>query len=88
MAEQPGRPFLERESYRRRRLADAARLLPLIGFVLLQLPVLLKTTNDALIYVFTVWAVLILVIGIVSRRLVAAEAQNPPERPAKVPEDS
>lgn len=81
MARLPERPFLERESYRRRRLADAARLLPLVGFVLLLLPVLLKTTNDALVYIFTVWAVLILLIGLVSRRLARADAQAASDPP-------
>ena len=75
MARPAARPFLERESYRRRRLADAAKLLPLVGFVLLLLPVLLKTTNDALIYIFSVWALLILAVGLVSRRLSRMEAQ-------------
>ncbi|MEM7753585.1 MAG: hypothetical protein AAF230_09240 [Pseudomonadota bacterium] len=64
--------FLERESYRRRRLADAARLVPVLGFVLLLLPGLLTTTNEALIYIFTVWAVLIVVTAILSRRLAGA----------------
>ena len=74
MAEGSDRLFLERESYRRRRLADAARLLPIVGFVLLLLPVLLRTTNDALVYIFTVWALLILAIGLVSHRLSRTEA--------------
>lgn len=73
MAERSDRLFLERESYRRRRLADAAKLLPLVGFVLLLLPVLLRTTNDALIYIFTVWAVLIVAMALVSHRLSRAE---------------
>ena len=77
MAERSDRLFLERESYRRRRLADAARLLPLVGFVLLLLPVLLRTTNDALIYIFTIWALLILAIGLVSRRLSRTEDSAP-----------
>lgn len=59
MAE-PGRPlFLARDSYRRRRLWDAARLTPLLGFVLLLLPGLWTVTVNALIYIFVVWALLI-----------------------------
>ena len=65
--------FLARESYRRRRLADAARLVPILGFVLLLLPVLLTSTTDALVYIFTVWALLIVVMGVLSRRLAAAD---------------
>ena len=73
------RLFLERDSYRRRRLADAARVLPWVGFVLLLLPVLLRTTNDSLVYIFTVWALLILAIGLVSHRLSRAETASSPE---------
>jgi hypothetical protein len=67
--------FLERDSYRRRRLADISRLLPLIGVVLLLVP-LLWTGADApvvvtghtapmplsrsITYIFAVWAALIL----------------------------
>lgn len=69
----PGRPiFLERESYRRRRIGDAARLLPVLGLILLLVPVLWASDNKtavALIYVFSVWALLIGVIGFLSRHL-------------------
>ncbi len=37
--------FLERDSYRRRRLADISRLLPLIGVVLLLVPLLWTGAN-------------------------------------------
>ena len=58
--------FLPRPSYRLRRLADAARLLPLLGGFLWLLPVLWgpgetparDTAHDG-IYLFVVWAVLI-----------------------------
>ncbi len=64
--------FLARESYRRRRLGDAARLVPLFGLVLLLIPAVLSIsdrTADAIVYVFTVWALLIVLIGVLSRRL-------------------
>ncbi|MBE0452841.1 hypothetical protein [Roseovarius autotrophicus] len=67
--------FLARRSYRRRRLADAARVLPLIGGVLICLPLLWKGspvsggTVQALIYIFGLWMVLILASAIVSRHL-------------------
>jgi hypothetical protein len=77
--------FLARESYRRRRLGDAARLVPFLGFVLLLLPVLLTSTTDALVYIFTVWALLIVIMGVLSRRLAAAEMvderEETPARP-------
>ncbi|MFM7333694.1 MAG: hypothetical protein ACKO2N_15530 [Tabrizicola sp.] len=63
----PRRPlFLARAPYRRRRLRDAARLLPVIGLFLLLLPQLWTTNagvalsaNDV-IYFFAVWLCLIL----------------------------
>ncbi len=67
--------FLARRSYRRRRLADAARVLPLIGGVLICLPLLWKgsatagSTVQSLIYVFGLWVVLILTSVIISRHL-------------------
>ncbi len=65
--------FLARESYRRRRLGDAARLVPVLGFVLLLLPGLFTTTTEALIYIFSVWAILIVAVAFLSRRLAAAD---------------
>ncbi|MFL4471569.1 hypothetical protein ACERZ8_17420 [Tateyamaria armeniaca] len=63
--------FLERRSYRRRRMMDALRLLPILGIFLWMLPVFWPTTADgpavadkmamstAVIYVFVVWVTLI-----------------------------
>ena len=58
--------FLPRPEYRRRRLVDAARLLPVFGFFLLLLPTLwapaVPQANDMAsdgIYLFGVWAVLV-----------------------------
>ena len=70
--------FLARESYRRRRLGDAARFLPLLGIVLLLVPILWADgagTSGAMIYIFSVWALLILVIGLLSRALARAGAE-------------
>jgi len=71
--EDQSRPiYLERDSYRRRRLADGARLAPVFGAVLLLMPALWGSetrTGTAMIYVFSVWALLIVVMAIVSRRL-------------------
>jgi hypothetical protein len=75
--------FLERQSYRRRRLVDVARLLPLLGVLLLLVPLLwpgpgtgvnegLGTPmSTAITYVFAVWAVLMfgaVLLGIAARR--------------------
>ncbi|MBO6899197.1 MAG: hypothetical protein JJ868_17650 [Shimia sp.] len=62
-------PFLERQSYRRRRLIDTIRMLPVIGAVLWAVPLLWRQsedsgtvlTSDAIIYIFLVW--LLLVVG-------------------------
>jgi len=67
----PKRPlFLARASYRRRRLRDAARLLPIVGLGLLLLPLFLLTgTRDHLaardvIYLFCVWLGMIVIAAI------------------------
>jgi hypothetical protein len=67
--------FLARASYRRRRLRDAARLLPIVGVFLLMLPVLwtpdgrINLTAVDLIYFFAVWLVLILIAAAFARGL-------------------
>jgi hypothetical protein len=58
--------FLPRPEYRRRRLVDAARLLPVLGGFLMLLPILWapggeqgrNTARDG-IYLFVVWALLV-----------------------------
>ena len=74
--------FLERETYRRRRLADAARLVPALGLVLLLLSGLWTTTAGAMIYIFTVWAILIVVIGVLSVRLMPMAEDSDTEEPS------
>lgn len=57
--------FLARAPYRRRRLRDAARLLPVLGVFLLLLPLLwapaagLSLTSGDVVYFFGVWLLLI-----------------------------
>lgn len=67
----PRRPlFLARAPYRRRRLRDAARLLPVLGGFLLLLPLLwtsdlrMSLTSGDVIYFFAVWLGLIVVAAI------------------------
>lgn len=72
MAQEPRPMFLERASFRRRRLSDAAAIIPFFGIVLLCIPAIWASesrTATAMVYVFTVWAVLILVVGLIARRL-------------------
>lgn len=67
--------FLERRSYRRRRMADAARLLPLFGILLVCIPLLWQggenptRTTFAMFYLFAIWFVLAVVSGVISRYL-------------------
>ena len=64
--------FLARRSYRRRRTGDAAYLIPVIGLVLMLLPILWPAgyrTSGAMIYIFLLWGVLILGMGFLSRIL-------------------
>ena len=67
MARRPRPLYLARAPYRRRRLRDAARLLPVFGALLLILPLLwsgdpaARLTSGDVIYFFGLWLVLILV---------------------------
>lgn len=66
--------FLGRETYRRRRLIDAMRLLPIIGGLLFLLPVMgsggaARSTALAGFYLFIVWFVLILAAALLVRAL-------------------
>lgn len=74
--------FLERQSYRQRRLRDFARLLPLAGAGLFLIPLLWPVAGDpavqagraapvplsaAIGYIFLVWAGLIALAGLLGR---------------------
>jgi hypothetical protein len=71
--------FLARQTYRLRRLMDAARLLPVLGFFLFLFPILWgpgtsvahSTVFDGL-YLFLVWPGLILCAFLISRALAPA----------------
>lgn len=62
--------FLERHSYRQRRMMDALRLLPILGLMLWMLPLFWPSPSElqgdalpastAVIYIFGIWALLIL----------------------------
>ena len=71
--------FLARRSYRRRRVMDAARLLPVVGGFLVALPILWRPaetpggeTAQGVVYLFTVWALLIVAALVLARRLAPA----------------
>lgn len=68
--------FLERRSYRLRRVMDGARLLPFLGAVLWVLPMLWASpeaepvrTSRAMAYVFLVWLLLVALSLVLSRWL-------------------
>lgn len=75
------RLFLERRTYRQARLQDAARLLPVLGLVLVFAPIFIRgDTQDAgvqmsgwLIYYFSIWVGLIVLTGFVSRALMQSD---------------
>lgn len=76
--------FLEREVYRRNRIADAARLLPLLGAVLLLVPDLILSDQGAaegatapwLVYLFAAWLFLIGLAFLLSRKLTTSSFQD------------
>jgi hypothetical protein len=62
----PAPLFVARQAYRQRRLADAARFVPIVGIVLFLLPILWEPARSAepdtergAIWLFTAWMVLI-----------------------------
>ena len=64
--------FLGRRSYASRRRADAARLLPVVGLLLVCLPALIApraSMAGTLVFVFAAWTFLILAAAVLSRRL-------------------
>jgi hypothetical protein len=84
--------FLARNSYRRRRLTDAARMLPLVGMVLFFIPILWQPattpgdeTAEGGVYLFAVWLGLIVAAFVLARAL--APVTNPGPDTAQQPED-
>lgn len=70
--------FLDRRSYRHRRMMDALRLLPVVAMMLLMLPLFWPDGSEgntmipgsrALVYVFGVWALVLIPAFVFSMRL-------------------
>jgi hypothetical protein len=86
----PSRPlFLARRAYRRRRLIDAARLLPIAGLFLFLLPVFWHPadTPDADtarggLYLFITWALLVLAAAILAHWIGHEEGEGDAPPPA------
>lgn len=60
------------EANRQRRLGDAAKFLPVLAAILMIVPALWASgtpTSVALVYIFTIWGGMILVIAFLSRAL-------------------
>ena len=76
--------FLKRGSYRKRRLRDGARMLPVLGLFLFMLPILwgpgttaqADTASDG-IYIFAVWFGLVLVAAVMAPGLGEEAAEEP-----------
>jgi len=75
------RMFLERRTYRQNRLQDAARLLPVLGLVLIFGPTFIRgeatetppLLSGWLVYYFVVWIGLIALTAFVSRALTRSD---------------
>ena len=86
----PSLVFLERQAYKRRRMRDLARAVPIIGAVLLSIPLLWTrgapgsegaTTSQALVYVFAVWVFLIGLAALISRVVKSDALKQKPADP-------
>ncbi|CUH82645.1 hypothetical protein SAMN04488093_1219 [Tropicibacter naphthalenivorans] len=79
--------FVERQTYRRRRLVDAARALPVLGLMLWWVPLLWSLPEEpmpastALIYIFLVWAGLVAAAGLLIYALQAKRNRGPEDAP-------
>lgn len=86
----PSPLFLARAVYRRRRLRDAARFLPLLGLLLLLLPALGGAGGGAgggdvsdAIYLFVIWALLIATAALLAPGLSQTESEDDAAEPSE-----
>lgn len=89
MARVPKPLFLARSSYRQRRLADAARAMPVFSAILLMLPLLWSAPADGsgsldtdLGYLLVLWLAMIVVTAILARGL-APDADGDGDSPPR-----
>lgn len=85
MARAPKPLFLARSTYRRRRLADAARALPVFSALLLVLPLLwppgARTLAHDLGYLLVLWLAMIFASALLSRGLIPGDGAPDPKPP-------
>lgn len=93
MTRKRSRPlFLEKTHYQRSRAMDAARVLPVVGFLLLLMPIL-WTGNTGIgvmhsaLFIFGLWVVMIVCAMFLSRLLRDPTPSAAPEPHATTPED-
>jgi hypothetical protein len=86
MSKRPAPLFLARQTYRRRRMMDAARLLPLVGIFAFLLPILWQpmTTPEpdtafGMAYLFGAWALLIVAARVMAGLIMPASGSETPE---------
>lgn len=79
--------FVARKGYRRRRMRDAVRILPVLGAFLLMIPLLWSgedggnpSTRVGYVYLFVIWALLIVSAAWLSRHL-DRDVDAPPSGP-------
>ena len=72
--------FLARTVYRKRRLRDAARMLPIFGFVLMMLPMLWPNSGANWVYLFGIWVGLIASAAILAKGLGSDTDETRPNR--------
>ena len=75
--------FLERKSYRQRRLRDVVQVLPIFGGILWTIPLLWNgdaedgvSNASALIYIFGIWVLLIALTAIIASLLAYKTEEN------------
>ncbi len=92
MSKEPAPVFVERRTYRRRRLVDAARLLPVLGVALMCLPLLWigehltpTSTTYAMIYIFGLWLALVVATGLLARHLKDSGVRGQDDQPRDEP---
>lgn len=83
MKSKPGPLFLEQRAYRRRRMADAARVLPVLGAILFSVPLLwgqdgsgAALTTNVMLYLFVIWGLLVGLSAVISRKLREEETRS------------